>query len=729
MENEGFKYFAFISYSHKDKKIAKKLQKRLENYHLPSALQKSNPELPKNLSPVFIDESNLVARGSLQSALRDNLDKSKYLIIICSPNSAKSEYVNDEADYFIKNGRADHIIPLIVDGVPHSEYTSLECFPPAILSLPRENEPLGIDIKTHGRNDAFLRVIATMLGLDLDSFISREARERKRKAAIFATVTAAVMIISAVIIWLNIDSAVLGGLVITAATLYTVMRVLLIYSDDLQQKKSIMKLKASDANIDFVFGVNSDSLVLGRNLADIKGNMQVYIDSIISKDHKESIHNFGGIVYLDSNALHASPSFLQSINVQKKKRRVRLFALSDDYDKNLQYAKMMLESLERLQIPPEQTELVLRGTDEWQGMYFQAGESSYGYGNVLSFNEYDMSARLLVHEYPLCNAINFDENGRAVEDVEVLLVGFGLIGQEILRKLIAAGQFEGSRFHATIYDPEDRHRTDTERLRNRITMSQYYPGMFAISDYEITFEAFKYGNEVVRFLRKNASRIKYIVICLEDKKIARDIAINTVNNLQAMGYPQNVYTCDSKGVRCYSKDVQECRMHWLYDSELLYSGEIDRYAIELNSRYGGDWKQLSYFHRMSARASVDYLIPLIRRIMTTTNTLTTEQRENLAKSEHLRWCAFHYTLGYEAMEIEEFIERTKDRLTEIQESGYSSIRTVSNTKTKKHVCLVSWDELDEIAHIENSITHGHRDFKENDRDNIDVIMGLIHPWD
>ena len=59
------------------------------------------------------------------SATRDNLDKSKYLILICSPNSAKSEYVNDEAEYFIKNGRTDHIIPLIVDGVPHSEYPSL----------------------------------------------------------------------------------------------------------------------------------------------------------------------------------------------------------------------------------------------------------------------------------------------------------------------------------------------------------------------------------------------------------------------------------------------------------------------------------------------------------------------------------------------------------------------------------------------------------------------------
>ena len=681
MENEGFKYFAFISYSHKDKKIAKKLQKHLENYHLPSALQKSNPELPQNLRPVFIDESNLVARGSLQSALRDNLDKSKYLILICSPNSAQSEYVNDEAEYFIKNGRADHIIPLIIDGVPHSEYTSLECFPPAILSLPRENEPLGIDIKTHGRNETFLRVIATMLGLDLDSFISREAKERKRKAVIFTAVTVAVMIISAVMI-----------------VFYTAVRVL---PDDLQKRRSIMKIRASDVNIDFVFGINSDSLVLGKNLANIKGNMQVYIDSIISKDHKGSINDFGGIVYSDSNALHASLSFLESINVQKKKRRVRLFALSDDYDKNLQYAKMMSASLEMLQIPPQQTELVLRGTDEWQGMYFQAGENSYGYGNVLSFNEYDMSARLLVHEYPLCNTINFDENGRATEDVEVLIVGFGRIGQEVLQKVIAAGQFEGSRFHATVYDPK--YEQDMGFIKSR------YPTM--LGNYDIGF--------VSRFFDyKLENAPKYIVVCLNDYHTARDMALRIVECLQAMGYPQNVYTCDSKGVRCYSQNVQECRMHWLYDSELLYSGEIDRYAMELNSRYGGDWKQLSYFHRMSARATVDYLIPLIRRVMTNPNGLTSEQRENLAKSEHLRWCAFYYTFGYEAMEIDEFVERLKKEDAEIQTGQ-------RDTKTRKHVCLVSWNELDKISQADSSITHRKRDYKESNRTFVDIIIKIM----
>ena len=200
MEQEGYKYYAFISYSHADQKIATKLQKRLEHYHLPSALRKSNPDLPKNLKPIFRDESDLVATGTLKSALQANLDRSNYLILICSPSSAKSEYVNDEVDYFIKNGRADHIVPFIVDGIPHSDAPALECFPPAILDLPREDELLGIDLKKFGLREAIVRVIATLLRLDIDDFVSRDLRERKRKALIFTSILIALMIIAIMLI-------------------------------------------------------------------------------------------------------------------------------------------------------------------------------------------------------------------------------------------------------------------------------------------------------------------------------------------------------------------------------------------------------------------------------------------------------------------------------------------------------------------------------------------------
>ena len=208
-----------------------------------------------------------------------------------------------------------------------------------------------------------------------------------------------------------------------------------------------------------------------------------------------------------------------------------------------------------------------------------------------------------------------------------------------------------------------------------------------------------------------------------------------VDRLQTMGYSQNVYTCDSKSVRCYSPSVQECETHWIYDSELLYSDRLDKYAMALNNRYCGgqnspeeDWKNCSYFHRMSSRASVDYMIPLIR-IIKTAPALTPEQRENLARSEHLRWCAFHYTFGYDVMELEEFAQRLKDWQAEIKEYGSSKIKPRQDTEKMKHVCLVNWVGLDEVSRIENSFTHGNKDYKDNDRNNVDIIMELIQSGD
>ena len=202
MEKKTFKYFAFISYSHSDKKIAKKLKKWLKNYHLPSRMVENHPNLPKDLNPIFMDETNLVAKGnkSLRNSLQENLNISNYLIVICSPNSAKSKYVNDEVDYFIKIGRSDHIVPFIIDGIPYSKDPDLECFPPALLALTEGNELLGINFKQHGKTNSFLRIIATMLELDLDEII----RERNKKLIILSLIAAVFMSFLVIFIWHNI---------------------------------------------------------------------------------------------------------------------------------------------------------------------------------------------------------------------------------------------------------------------------------------------------------------------------------------------------------------------------------------------------------------------------------------------------------------------------------------------------------------------------------------------
>ena len=178
--NEQNSYYAFISYNSADEKWAKWLQHNLEYYHIPSALCKEYPELPKKIRPVFWYKQDL-SGTKLKKALNNELSSSKYLIVICSPDSAKADWVNDEVVAFIEQGKGDRIIPFIVAGTPHAKNTDEECFPPALRNLTRDEEIRGIDVRRkEGKSHALVDVIATMFGVRFDVLWQRHERRRKR---------------------------------------------------------------------------------------------------------------------------------------------------------------------------------------------------------------------------------------------------------------------------------------------------------------------------------------------------------------------------------------------------------------------------------------------------------------------------------------------------------------------------------------------------------------------
>ena len=170
-----YHYYAFISYSTTDSKWAKWLQHQLSYYHIPSSVKKSKLGIPQKLRPIFIYEYDL-AGNQLHKEIEKELNASKYLIVICSPESAKSIYVNREIEYFIKQGRQEYIIPFIIGGEVNSQEPSNECFPPALLKLVNsggENEIRGINISTNGKKQALVDVVATMLGVRKDILWNR----------------------------------------------------------------------------------------------------------------------------------------------------------------------------------------------------------------------------------------------------------------------------------------------------------------------------------------------------------------------------------------------------------------------------------------------------------------------------------------------------------------------------------------------------------------------------
>lgn len=173
-------YFAFISYKREDEKWAEWLQHKLEHYRLPVNVRKENAALPQTIRPIFKDTSELAA-GVLAEEIRNALENSKFLIVVCSPRAAQSEWVGKEVQTFIDMGRSDKIIPFIIGGTPFSQDPKEECFPSALLNLPKEQELLGVNINEMGRDAAVVKVVARMFDLKFDTLWQRYEREQKRR--------------------------------------------------------------------------------------------------------------------------------------------------------------------------------------------------------------------------------------------------------------------------------------------------------------------------------------------------------------------------------------------------------------------------------------------------------------------------------------------------------------------------------------------------------------------
>jgi hypothetical protein len=198
-ERSTFRYRAFLSYSHRDRELGDRLHRELESYRIPRALLgKATPygPVPRKLRPIFRDRYDLEAGHSLREQLIEALQASEALIVVCSPAAAASPYVNEEIRLFKATGRGHRVYPVIVAGEPGDPRR--ECFPPNLLrrvvtdgSVAGEREePIAADMRDHGDGAelARLKLIAGLLGVDLDELRQREEAERRRRQRALAAV-------------------------------------------------------------------------------------------------------------------------------------------------------------------------------------------------------------------------------------------------------------------------------------------------------------------------------------------------------------------------------------------------------------------------------------------------------------------------------------------------------------------------------------------------------------
>ncbi len=205
---DRYHYTAFVSYSRADKRIGESFQRAIERYRIPKPLIARNTlhgPVPKRLIPVFRDITDSSAAGDLGSRIQQALAQSAFLIVLCSPHSAASRWVNVEIESFKRLGGRDRIIAILVDGEPvehHPDTAPNGAFPPALMRTmgadgrmtdEREPDPIAPDLRpqAEGFHYAVLKTVAAMIGLAPDILGQRQAEmERQERRAIRRVATA-----------------------------------------------------------------------------------------------------------------------------------------------------------------------------------------------------------------------------------------------------------------------------------------------------------------------------------------------------------------------------------------------------------------------------------------------------------------------------------------------------------------------------------------------------------
>jgi eukaryotic-like serine/threonine-protein kinase len=186
-------YWAFLSYCSQDRAAARWLQRALETYVVPRRLVgRLTPAglAPTRFRPIFRDRTELAADADLGARIESALAQSAYLIVLCSPQAAKSRWVDREIVAFRAHHGTARIFSVIVGGSTTGEH--LDCFPQALRyqgdSGGAGPEPIAVDLRPggDGRRMGRLKLLAGMLGVGLDELVRRDTQRRHRFLIVIA---------------------------------------------------------------------------------------------------------------------------------------------------------------------------------------------------------------------------------------------------------------------------------------------------------------------------------------------------------------------------------------------------------------------------------------------------------------------------------------------------------------------------------------------------------------
>lgn len=411
------------------------------------------------------------------------------------------------------------------------------------------------------------------------------------------------------------------------------------------------------------------------------------------------------------------------------------FFLSNNEKKNIQLALSIHEQNKNL----KKARLVchvLYSSEQDEKVFFKYASKHHTPKARISFiNFSQLSALRLIKLHPPVKYINIDNNKAiALEDFNVMIFGFGEIGQYTLRYLIEQGQFVGSTFHAEVID---------EKMNDiRGLFNERYPGLK--DNYSIDYECLKKNCvEYFDYINKHINSAKYIVVAYGDDSLNIDTAIELKDILIKRGLStpifvnikddNNLFMSKVLGQVVKNKDTGGISIHCIESGDenkyfeiylfgmnsniFSYDNVIDEtmikkakkanaHYLEKNGEKGVDsdkvWYDLKSMEKLANISQVMHLQTKLHLIglkegeirkkysdaKSFSASLSDEAKLNLAITEHLRWNANYFVQGWRTWNIDDIPE-------EIKRTGKPNKDSVREL----HACLLSWEDLPKLKPI------------------------------
>ena len=484
--------------------------------------------------------------------------------------------------------------------------------------------------------------------------------------------------------------------------------------------------------VHLIYGISDETLAIGKEI-EASGEDVAFIAGSFSDDDRRAIRELHGVFLSDEPAVAGNTRFLKRIRIGKRPRKIVLYAISDSPSANISYAEKFLASLEKVGAPMDSVRLVLCAEENYDVATLQGSSSQYGYGNIFSFERPDLAARIMIKECPPYETVVFDEQGQTSENFEAMVIGFGDVGKEVLKKIVLNTQFPGSHFHAAVFDP----------LIDRIDGNFRYRFGGMLDAYDIDLiSADGRSKAVFQYVQEHAGELKYIVIATGSDSMNEHISRDLMVILQDTACKAALIECSLDSVTriYYDRGNKEIESWPIFTKDLISTDKLDEMAMIINQYYmkgngrskEDNWRDCDYFSRMSSRSSADF-IPVFLAISGKKEEdvrkngwmISDQMMETLAIAEHERWCAFHYAHGFQPMDKAEWQERAGIYRQQKEEKGKATIRIGKDMVRRRHACLVPWDELDELSGREEAVTGKNPQYKAMDIANIKAIPEIL----